>query len=163
MKKLLTLLACGFLAGCDYTVPLTTTPGMELDKSLLGLWENSTEDNKTDQLLVLPLDAKEYLVSFPSGDKDGMFARACLCRAGDKTLVQLKWIGTADGKLPDDNRVYQFASYAFEGGKLTVRFLNTAVVSKSAASTEELAGSIAANKDKTNLFKEGMIFTKVNK
>jgi hypothetical protein len=163
MKKLLTLLACALLAGCDYTVPLTTAPAMELDKSLLGLWENSTEDNKIDQLLVLPLDAKEYLVSFPSGDKDGMFARACLCRAGDKTLVQLKWFGTADGKLPEDNRVYQYASYAVEGGKLTVRFLNTEVVSKNAASTEELAGFIAANGDKTNLFKAGTIFTKVNK
>jgi hypothetical protein len=28
----------------------------------LGLWRNSAEDKKTEQLLVLPLDKNEYLV-----------------------------------------------------------------------------------------------------
>ena len=161
MKKLLIMLAGVLFIGCDYTVPLVMTPAIELDKSVLGLWQTSAEDKKTEQLLVLPLDKNEYLVSYPSAAKDGMFARACLCRAGDKTLVQLKWFGTADGKLPDDNRVFQFLTYAVTDDTLTVRFLNTDVVNKDVASTEELAKSIAANKDKTNLFGEATVFTKV--
>jgi hypothetical protein len=106
------------------------------------------------------------LVSYSSNAKnreDGLFARACLCQAGGKTLVQLKWLGNAQGNAPDDNRVYQFASYSVSGDKLTVRLLNTDVVNKDVASTEELAKAIAANKDKTNLFGEVTVFTKVNK
>ena len=164
MKKLLIMLACGLLAGCDYTAPLATTPRIEIDKSVLGLWQ-ATEGEKTEQLLVLPLDKNEYLVSISHSSDwtDGMYARACLCRTAGKTLVQLKWFGNAEGECPDNNRVYQFASYSITGGKLTVRLLNSEVASKDAASTKELARSIAANKDKPNLFKEGMVFTKINK
>ncbi len=163
MKRLLVMLAGVLLIGCEYTVPLVRTPRLEIDKSVLGLWQRSTEDGKTEQLLVLPLDKKEYLVSYPSDAKDGMFARACLCRTDNKTLVQLKWFGTAEGKLPDDNRVYQFLSYSISGDKLTVRLLNSDVVNKDVVSTKELAKSIAANRDNPNLFKDGMVFTKVNK
>jgi hypothetical protein len=164
MKTLLIMLACcGLVLGCDYTVPLVTTPGIEIDKSVLGLWQTTTEDGKTEQLLVLPLDKNEFLVSYPANTNEGLFARACLCRTGDKTLVQLKWFGTAEGKLPDDNRVFQFASYTVTSDKLTVRLLNTDVVDKDVASTRELAKSIAANKDNTNLFKKAAVFMKVNK
>lgn len=157
------MLVCGLLVGCDFTVPLVTTPSIEIDKSVLGLWQIVDTDKKTEQLLVLPLDKNEYLVSYPANTNDGMFARACLCRTGDKTLVQLKWFGTADGKASDDNRVYQFLSYTVAGDKLTIRMLNADAVNKDASSSEELAKSIAANKDKTNLFGEAGVFTKVSK
>ena len=163
MKRLLIVLACGLLAGCDYTVPLVTTPKIDIDRSVLGLWQRSTGDGEIEQLLVLPLDKREYLVSYPSGSKDSMFARACLCRAADQTLVQLKWFGTAEGKLPEDNRVYQFMTYSVSGDRMTVRLLNSEVVWKDVPSTRELATAIAANRDNPNLFKEGMVFTKVKK
>ena len=163
MKKLLIVLVCGLLAGCDYTVPLVTTPAIEIDSAALGVWQRSTGNGQTEQLLVLPLDNHEYLVSYPSDTKHAMFARACLCRAGDKTLVQLKWFGTAEASLPDDNRLYQFASYSIAGDRITIRMLNSDVVKTDAASTEDLARSIAANRDKPNLFKEEMVFTKVKK
>jgi len=163
MKRILAMLVCGLLAGCDYTVPLVTTPEIEIDESALGLWQRLTAEGQTEQLLVLPLDKHEYLVSYPAGAKDAMFARACVCRIGDKTLVQLKWFGTGDARLPDDNRVFQYASYSTQADRLTFRLLNTDVVNQDVASTEQLAKSIAANSDKPNLFKEGMVFTKVNK
>ena len=163
MKRLLIVLACGLLAGCDYTVPLVTNPEMEIDRSLLGLWQTPKEDGKTEQLLVLPLDKNEYLVSYPSGAKDAMFARACLCRAAGKALVQLKWFGTAAAELPDDNKVFQFLTYSLKGDTLTVRLLNTEVVKNDVASTKALAESIAQHKDDPGLFKEGAVFTKVKK
>jgi hypothetical protein len=163
MKKLLIALAAVLLAGCDYTVPLVTTPGIEIDKSVLGLWEATENDGKTEQLAVLPLDKNEYLVSYPNAAKDGLFARACLCRTDDKTLVQLKWVGGADGKAPDDNRVYQFLSYSVSGDKLTVRMLNTDVVKGDVASTKDLAKAIADNRNNPKLFNEATVFTKVTK
>lgn len=162
MKKLLAILAFSLLVGCDYNVPLVTNPSIAIDKSVLGLWQ-TTDNGKTVQLLVLPLDQDEYLVSYPSASTDGMFARACLCQTAGKTLVQLKWFGTADGKQPDpgDKRVFQFLSYSVASNKLTVQMLNTGVVNKDAATTDELAKSIAANLDKTNLFGDAVVFTKV--
>ena len=164
MKKLLMLMAAIFLVGCDYTIPLVTTPETTIDKSILGLWQTKGDDGKTFQLLVLALDAKEYLVSYYSTAKDGMFARACLCQTDGKTLVQLNWFGNAEGKPADDgdHRVYQFMSYSLSDGKLTVRPLNTDVVSGDTASTKELAKAIADNRDNPKLFREAITFTKAS-
>ncbi len=163
MKKLLVVLVGGLFIGCDYTVPLVTNPTIEIDRSVLGLWQRPKEDGTTEQLLVLALDKQEYLVSYPSGTNDAMFARACLCRTAGKTLVQLKWLGNAQGEPPEDNRVYQFATYSVKGDTLTVRMLNTDVVQKDVASTKELAEAIAKNKDNPSLFHDSMVFTKVKK
>jgi hypothetical protein len=164
MKKLLTMLACILVVGCDYTVPLVTTPKIEIDKAILGLWQ-TIDNGKTQRLLVLALDSHEYLVSY-SFDDGGMFARACLCHADHKTFVQLKWVGTTKGEVPDeknpdDKRVYQFATYSVTGDKLAVRLLNTDVVPGDVASTKELLKSIAANRDNPKLLKEEVVFTKV--
>ena len=35
-----------------------------------------------------------------------------LCGAAGRTLLQLEWIGTGAGGLPEDGRVFQLASYA---------------------------------------------------
>jgi hypothetical protein len=161
MKKLLILLASLLLVGCDFTVPLVTTPAIEIDKSVLGLWEAKGDDGKIEQLTVLALDKNEYLVSYPSASKDGMFARACLCRADNRTLIQLAWIGNASGKPMDDNRIYQFLSYTVSDDKLTVRLLNSEVVNKDATSSQDLTKSIAANRDNPALFREAAVFTKV--
>jgi len=163
MKKLLIVLVCGLLAGCDYTVPLVKTPGIAIDRSVLGLWQRSKENGHIEQLLVLPLDEREYLVSFPAGSKNAMFARASLFRLAGKTLVQLRWLGTADGNLPRDNRVFQYATYAVAGDEITVRLLNSELVRKDLIFKDDLARAIAANKDDPHLFKEGMIFTQVRK
>jgi hypothetical protein len=163
MKKSLIVLACGLLAGCEYTVPLAQNPEIEIDRAVLGLWQRSKEDGQTEQILVLPLDKREYLVSYPAASPDAMFARACLARTAGKTLVQLKWFGTAQANLPDDDRVYQFVTYSVAEDKLTVRLLNSDVVGKDAKSTDELARAIAANADKTDLFREAMVFTRVQK
>lgn len=161
MKKLMALVVCGMFAGCEYTVPLVKTPKLGIDSSVVGLWQRTKENKQKESLLVLPLNKQEYMVSFPAGSKGAMFARACLVRTADKTLVQLEWIGTAQGKLPEGNRVFQFAAYSVVGDTITVRMLNADVVKKDVKSTDELAKAIADNKDKPNLFRDKMVFTKV--
>jgi hypothetical protein len=161
VKKLIAVVVCGLLAGCEYTVPVVKTPDMDIDSGIVGSWQRTNEEGKVENLLVLPLNKKEYLVSFPAGSKDSMFARACRCRVADKALVQLDWFGTAQGKLPEDNRVFQFATYSLAGDTITVRMLNADVVKKDVKSTEELVKAIADNKDKPDLFRDKMVFRKV--
>ncbi|MBU0714054.1 MAG: hypothetical protein KJ964_01690 [Verrucomicrobia bacterium] len=161
MKKLMALVVCGILVGCEYNVPLVKTPELGIDSAVVGLWQRSKEDGQKERLLVLPLNKQEYMVSFPAGSKDAMFARACLCQAADMTLVQLEWIGTAPGRLPENNRVFQFATYSVVGDTITVRMLNADVVNKDVKSTAELAKAIADNKDKPDVLKDKMVFTKV--
>ena len=163
MKPLVMLIACGMLAGCDYTVPLVTTPSVPMDGRITGLWQRVQPDGKTEAVLILPLDRETSLVSFPAGTKDSMYARACLCRVGNKTLAQLQWFGTASGTVPDNDRVYQFADYTVTGEVFTIRLMNSDVVKRDAKSYDELATAIAENTGKTNLFREAMVFKKVTK
>ena len=161
MKKLMICVVCGMLAGCDYNVPLVKAPGMNMDSALVGSWQRTKEDGQTESLLVLPLSKQEYMVSFPAGSKDSMFAKACLCKTAEQTLVQLEWVGTAKGATPENSRIFQFASCTVDGNTLIIRMLNADVVNKEAKSTEELTKAIADSKDKTDLFREKMVFTKI--
>ena len=162
MKRLMLMcFACALLAGCDYTVPLVKTPDAGIDSAVVGLWQRSGEDGKMESLLVLPLNKQEYMVSFPAGSTNAMFARACLCRSAAATLVQLEWVGTAQGKLPEDNRVFQFAAYSVARDTITIRLLNADLVNRNVKSPAELAKAIADNKDKPDLFRNEMVFRKV--
>ena len=160
-RMILTCIACGLLAGCDYTVPLLTTPNTDIDATAVGLWKRSTADGKTESLLVLPLNKQEYLVVFPVGSKDALFARGCLWSNPVTTLVQLDWFGTAEGSLPADNRTFQFVSYAVEGDSIKVRLLNPTVVTKDVKSSDALVKAITDNKDNPDLFRDEMVFQKV--
>lgn len=163
MKRWVGLMICLLAAGCDYTVPLAKAPAMDIDRRLVGLWERTQADNKLEQILVLPLGAREYLVSFHPADPDGIFAKGCLVKCAGKLLVQLEWFGTARGKTPDDPRVYQFAAYTVKGDELTVDLLNAAAIGRDFKATDELVAAIEANRDNAELFREPMVFTKVNK
>jgi hypothetical protein len=162
MKRFVLISAfCALLAGCDYTTPLVTAPAVDIDPAAIGVWQRTSAYGNTETLLVLPLNRHEYLVSFPAGAKHAMFARATTWRGADMTLVQADWFGTAEGKVPDDKRTFQYAAYAIEGDSITVRLLNPEVVSKDIASTEALAQAIADNKNHPRLFREAMVFRKI--
>lgn len=161
MNALLAAACAAALAGCDYTVPLTEKPEMAIDKALLGAWERTSDQGEVQRLLILPLGKTEYLVSFPAGSKDAMFARACLCKAADLTLVQLTWFGTAHGDVAEDNRVYQFASCAVTGDTFKGRLLNADTVSRDVTSADALVKAIVANKESPDLFRDVWDFKKV--
>ncbi len=150
-----------WLAGCDYTVPLVTTPEIPIDKALAGVWSRTTGEGGVERLLVLPLGPAEYLVSFPAGEKQAMFARACHARAGDLKLVQLTWFGTAVGTQPEDGRVYQYAVYTLKGDTLQIGLVNADVVKREVATPEALLRALDANREKPDFFREAMVFKKV--
>lgn len=161
MKKLFPLIVCGLLAGCDYTVPLVKTPDMPVDTAIIGSWQRVKNDGQTERLLVLPLNKQEYMVSFPAGSPDAMFARACPCRVSALSLVQIQWIGTAKGHQPEDGRVFQYAVYMVAGDTITIRLLNADLVHRNVKTSEELRMAIDSNKEKQNLFREDMVFKKM--
>jgi hypothetical protein len=146
-------------------VPLVEKPEIKIDRAPIGVWQQSSDDNEADpdRLLVLPLGETEYLVSFPAETRKAMFARACLAKIGGETLVQLRWFGTAQADLATDSRVYQYAVFSVVKDTLSVRLLNTDVVPKTVKTSEELARAIAEGMDQPDLFREPMIFQRVEK
>lgn len=163
MRALLTAAVCVVLTGCDYTVPLVDKPDMAMETQLIGLWEKSDGDNKAERLLILPLSKQEHLVAYPYGGEGGLFAKACACRIAEKLFVQLEWFGTAEGTLPDDGRVYQYATYQLRDGELEIRLLNADVVSREISSPAELKKAIETQKDTKDYFREAMVFRRLTK
>ncbi|MDH3584068.1 MAG: hypothetical protein OER86_07625 [Phycisphaerae bacterium] len=165
MKRILSavLVSIGLLVGCDFTVPLVNRPSIRVDNSVLGLWERPKRDGTTEQLLVLAFSPNEYLVSYPAGSKQAMFARATAARVGERTLIQLQWVGTVEGGLPGDKRVYQYASYEVAEGTLRLRLINPDVIGRDVATTRELAENIAALADHPQFFRPAMSFSKVSR
>ncbi len=166
MKTLLLLGVCLLLLGCEYTVPLVTEPEVAFEPDLLGLWEQIPDESKgmngtPQRLLVLPWSETQYLVGYPANSPDAMIAKACLTRIADMTLVQIEWIGTAKGRLPSGDRVYQYAAYEREGRQLKVWLLNSRVVDKNLTSRADLIKAIAANRHHAELLKDPMLFDKV--
>lgn len=163
MKKLFALLVCLGAVGCDFKVPLTTVPALDIDRQLVGMWERTKEDNKQEQLLVLPLGPREYLISFPAGNPDGAFAKVCLVKCADKLFAQVEWIGSAQGKLPDDGRVYLYATYTLRRDELRVNLLNSSLINRDIKTSAELAKAIEDNRDDAELFREPLVFVRATK
>lgn len=160
MRFLLAMLACAMAAGCDYVAPLAGVPELDMDPQVVGAWERQADNARGERLLVLPLSKREYLVAFSTSATNTLYAKAWRCRAGGKMLVQLQWIGTAEGKVPEDSRLYQCAAYEVSGDQLQVRMLSTAIVSRDLTSSAAMARAIDANKDNPALFIDPMSYRK---
>lgn len=158
MKRLWIILPGLLFAACDYDVALVNALDVEIDNALVGSWNGVDEG---EGLLVLPLGEREYLVSYPAGAPDAMFARGRVWRDAGLTLVQLDWFGNASGEINDGAR-YQYATYAIDENALRIRLLNTSVVSKDLMSPDALAKRIHENKDHADLFRDEMVFEKAS-
>jgi hypothetical protein len=157
MKSWMLAAACLMIAGCDYTVPLAKTPVGDADPALAGLWRRPLND-RTENLLVLPLSPREWMVAYPAASPDAMYARAW---PAGPARVQLQWIGTGKGNRPENDRVYQLADFSIAGDTLTIRVINAKVAGANAASPEELARAVEANKDDPGFYQEAMVFKRV--
>lgn len=158
MNRLLIGLALVAVTACDYTVPLVTTPDIDIDRSGIGVWERTGDDARGERLLILPLGEREYMVSYPAGAGNAMYARAAFWRGAGTTLVQLDWIGTARGEPPDGERTYQYAAYDLADDVLRIRLLNPDVVDRDIDTPSRLAAAIESNRGDPDLFREPMRF-----
>ncbi len=160
MKKLAMVAACAALAGCDYTVPLSKAPVKAADAALVGLWQR-TENGAVENLVVLPVGKQELMVAYPATSPDAMYGRAWAARGAGLPLLQIEWIGTGKGEVAREKKVFQLASYAIEGGTLTVRIVNGDAAGGSATTTDELAKALDAAKGKDGFYRAPMVFTRV--
>ena len=169
MRTALALGVCLLLVGCVYEVPLATESQQEVNKALLGKWQTVADDGKVQELLVLPLGAKEYLVSYPSNAKDSLFFRAFVADcalvvpAGATPILQFQILGAATGEVPEDRHVYHFGTFRLDGQQLVLRLLNPEVVSKDVTTPEALAKAIAAQRGNPALFAEPVTFQRLAK
>lgn len=161
MKPYLLALCCALLMGCEYTVPLFSTPQQKIDPALVGQWSRTLPNGETETVLVLPWSDQEYLVAFPANKPDAMYARATLMPVAGLPLIQLHWIGTANAKLPTDARVYQFATFACQNDRITLRLLNSERIRTSLATSDALIQAITKNKEAPDLFREPLCFSRV--
>lgn len=163
MKTVCVLAVCLLLVGCVYEVPLATEPQQEVNKAWLGKWQTVAADGAVQELLVLPLGAKAYLISYPSNAKDALFFRAFVAQAGAVPIMQFQLLGAATGELPDGPRVYHFGSFRLDGPQGVLRLLNPEVVSRDVTTTEALAEAIASQRENPALFAEPTTFQRLAK
>lgn len=163
MKRVCVCVLGLLVAGCVYEVPLSNEPQQVVDKALLGRWQTTGADGKVQELLVLPLGPKEYLVHYPSNAKDGIFFRAFVAQAGEVPIMQFQALGTAAGDVPDNGRVYHFGTFRLDGGQVVLRLLNEAVVSPDAKTSEALAQAIGEQRQNPALFGAPTVFRKQTK
>jgi hypothetical protein len=151
------------IAGCVYEVPLATESRQDVDKALLGKWQTTDADGTVQELLVLPLSAREYLVHYPSNSKDGIYFRAFVAQTGEQPIMQFQALGTSAGDVPDDQRVYHFGAFRLDGPQLVLRLLNPEVVSREVKTSEALAKAIADQRQNPALFGDPTVFGKLPK
>ncbi len=162
MKSIVScLMALFLLNGCEYEWPLVAQPEEEIDQRLVGVWRRELSDGDEERLLIFPMSDREYLVSFPVGATDAMFARAALWREEGMTLVQLEWFGNAKALVPNDEPRYQYASYQMENGRLEIRLVNSSIVGGKQESAEALKAAILAKREDPAFYRESKTFTKV--
>ncbi len=149
---------CVLFSGCDFSIPLVDTPSLDMDTGLTGLWHRTDAPGQDTHLLVLPLSDKEYLIVFPAGTTNALFARGSLWQQAEARLVQLDWFGTARGKQPANNRTFQFASYVADSDTLRVRLLNPDAVTLEEQTPEALAKAVTALADHPSRFRGEMRF-----
>lgn len=161
MRAALILFTTLLLSACDYTVPLVAKPERPIDVRAVGLWQQTGDKNVANRLVLLPLNHREYLVAFPAQQKETLYAHATLWQEGGMRLIQLNWIGTAQGTTPQNSRTYQYARYRLDGDRLTVILLNPETVSKEIDSAEKLAQTIRQHKNDPALFRKPMHFVRI--
>lgn len=150
-----------WLTACDFTVPLVTAPELAVDRALVGSWQRTRDDGQVERLLVLPMGTKEYLVAYPAGTPDSMYARVWRCGGAEADLLQVEWIGTAKGAVPEDGKVYQYATCRVEGASLHVQLLNNETLSGAIATADDLRNAMAGGRRTEDLFRPAMTFTNV--
>ncbi len=167
VKSIFILLVCGLVLGCEFSLPLSKAPQMDIDDGLIGLWSRTTQ-GETKKLLVLPLNEKKCLVEFLAGEKNAIYAKAWLCEVADMKLTQLRWFGTAKGTLPKEelpegkkDLVYQYVKYSLSEDTLTFTLLNSNALPNDITTREDLVQAIVDNKDNPNLFRDELVFTRV--
>lgn len=161
MKRLTLLTALLLMLGCKYSTPLTTEPGLPVEPKLIGSWEMTSDGDKHDRMVILPLDDREYLVEYPAGGADSMYYRAVTLTNAAGSLAQLKLLGTPKEALKKGEEPYQIARWTLDGDSLRLAILNVKIVGEKHATPADFAKVIVDNAGNPELFDDPATFKRV--
>lgn len=169
-RKFILILLAGavlFCAGCIYEAPLTDEHAIQVDSSVLGLWEYVPSENEKpgvpEQMMVLQYSDTEYLIHYPTG-KGGMYFRGYLIRIGEVPCVQLQLVGSGEGPVSEgEKKLFHIASYQLDTGELVVRTLNTELVDADLKEPAALMAAFLQHQGNRELFTDPGRFRKIQK
>ncbi len=157
----LLLSAALFLAGCEYDAPLTTDHTVPIDPALVGAWlEQSDGDNNAEpanRLVVLKFSTTEYLIHYPTTEKEGAYYRGYPIQIGGVSCVQLELLGSAVGPVNEAKR-YLVANTRLAGNRLEVRILNRDVIGTDLSGTAAIREAFLKHAADPALFNDPGVF-----
>jgi hypothetical protein len=150
------------LAGCEYEVALSDPMGLPIDDAVLGTWTKLDEHGEVgrnpDQISIFQFHNGEYLVV--ARGPDPIYFRGYPILINDIPCVQMKVLEDADelrkseADTQNKGTLYMVVQYTIEDGRLMVSSLNTEIITRDIASTEELLEAVQAHADDPDLFGE---------
>lgn len=165
MKRIILLLVLMALvfSGCEYDVPISEPQGVEIDYSMLGLWQKADAQGEieedSDSLLVLEYGEKEYLIAYSSDDAT-MYFKAYPVKIEGNWYVQFQIIGTDELAAGKKDRKYHLASYELTGKELSFSLLNAKIISGNINESSELKEAFIENLKNEALFGKPVKFVK---
>jgi hypothetical protein len=134
-------------SGCDYEVPITSSPTRKIDDRLLGDWVS--KDGK-DRMKVRKLDDFIYVCSF-----NGDLLQAFHSDVGQTPFISAQYIESADRK-------YMYLTYTIsaDGERLVIRPVNTKIIPVETKDSATVQRLLQDNLQNPVLFEEEGEFTK---
>ena len=146
LTRCLLIAACSVaLAGCEYDVPITSSPTNKVDERLLGNWVS--QDQK-DAMEVGKYDDSNYVVSFKSGGLFKVFSSAI----DDVQFVSVQGISKGDRKF------YYWAWKLNPDGNLSLRNVNDKIVPDSTKDSKTVRKLLKENLKNPELLGKESIF-----
>lgn len=137
------------LAGCEYEVPITSSPTEKINGQLVGNW---AAENGTDTMKIRKLDDSTYVVSY-----NGYLFRAYHSALDGVPFVSIEDLDWASGKY-----CYRKWSLASDGTRLTLHSINGKLVSRDIKDMVTIQNLLRKNLKNPELFKDEIQFTKKN-
>lgn len=138
---------CFAFSGCEYEVPITTSPTRKVDEKLVGDWVS--KDGK-DKLKVRRLDDSIYIVSY-----NGKLSRAYHSDVAKTAFVSVQDIDSAE-------RYYAYLTWKLseDGTQLGLRVVNNQVIPKESKDSAGVQKLLEKNLQNAELLGDETQFTK---
>ena len=136
-----------WIAGCQYEVPVTSTPTRKVEQRLIGDWKSL--DGKED-LKVRQLDDNTYVVYY-----DGDLFRAYHSDVGDKPFATVQDLNSSDRKY-----AYVIWKLSDDGESLRLRNVSDKVIPKETKDSATVVALLTKNASNAELFGEEIEFRK---
>jgi hypothetical protein len=132
-------------AGCNYEVPITSSPTRKVQERLLGNWTSS--DGK-EEMRIRRLDDSIYIVYY-DGD---------LFRAYHSDIAEIAFVSVQDLNSADRKYAYIVWKLSEDGRHLSLRNVSDKVIPKETKDSATVVALLTKNADNPELFGEEIEF-----